>query len=53
MRFGKPQLLSSVLMWAASDRVVGTVSNMPEFWKAFGCKAGQPMVRGEAACCAW
>jgi putative endopeptidase len=26
-------------------RVNGIVSNMPEFAKAFGCKAGQPMVR--------
>lgn len=34
-------------------RVNGTVSNMPEFWKAFGCKQGQPMVRGENACRVW
>jgi putative endopeptidase len=27
------------------DRVNGVVSNMPEFQKAFSCKAGQPMVR--------
>jgi putative endopeptidase len=33
-------------------RVVGSVSNMPEFAEAFGCKAGQPMVR-EPACRAW
>jgi putative endopeptidase len=33
-------------------RVVGSVSNMPEFRAAFGCKAGQPMVR-EEACRAW
>ncbi|HVQ31482.1 MAG TPA: M13 family metallopeptidase, partial [Vicinamibacteria bacterium] len=33
-------------------RVVGSVSNMPEFALAFGCKAGQPMVR-ENACRAW
>jgi len=26
-------------------RVNGVVGNMPEFGKAFGCKAGQPMVR--------
>jgi putative endopeptidase len=25
-------------------RINGVVSNMPEFQKAFGCKAGQPMV---------
>ncbi|HYO80815.1 MAG TPA: M13 family metallopeptidase, partial [Bryobacteraceae bacterium] len=34
-------------------RTNGTVSNMPEFWKAFGCKEGQPMVRGEKACRVW
>jgi putative endopeptidase len=28
------------------------VSNMPEFQKAFGCTAGQPMVR-EKACKIW
>ena len=28
------------------------VSNMPGFEKAFGCKAGQLMVR-ENACCVW
>jgi endothelin-converting enzyme/putative endopeptidase len=33
-------------------RVIGPVSNMPEFAKAFGCKKGQPMVR-ENACRAW
>jgi len=33
-------------------RVNGVVSNMPEFQKAFGCKAGQPMVRA-AACRVW
>jgi len=33
-------------------RVNGVVSNMPEFAKAFGCKADQPMVRG-AACRVW
>ena len=27
------------------DRVNGVVSNMPEFQKAFACKAGAPMVR--------
>lgn len=34
-------------------RVNGTVSNMPEFWQAFSCKPGQPMVRGENACRVW
>jgi endothelin-converting enzyme/putative endopeptidase len=33
-------------------RVNGTVSNMPEFQKAFACKAGQPMVR-QNACSVW
>lgn len=33
-------------------RVIGSVSNMPEFAQAFGCKAGQPMVR-ENACRVW
>jgi predicted metalloendopeptidase len=34
-------------------RVNGSVSNMPEFQRAFGCSAGQPMVRGERACRVW
>jgi putative endopeptidase len=34
-------------------RVNGTVSNMPEFQKAFSCKAGMPMVRGGSACRVW
>jgi endothelin-converting enzyme/putative endopeptidase len=33
-------------------RVNGTLSNMPEFQKAFGCKAGQPMVSPNA-CRVW
>ncbi|HYZ85454.1 MAG TPA: M13 family metallopeptidase [Bryobacteraceae bacterium] len=33
-------------------RVNGTVSNMPEFQKAFSCTQGQPMVR-EPACRVW
>jgi len=33
-------------------RVNGVVSNMPEFEKAWGCKAGQPMVR-QNACHVW
>ena len=33
-------------------RVIGSVSNNPEFAAAFGCKAGQPMVRANA-CRAW
>ncbi len=34
------------------DRVNGVVSNMPEFWKAYSCKVGQPMAR-EPACRVW
>jgi predicted metalloendopeptidase len=37
---------------AGEFRVIGSVSNMPEFQEAFGCKPGQPMVR-ENACRAW
>jgi putative endopeptidase len=33
-------------------RVIGTVSNMPEFQKAFACPAGSPMVR-ETPCRVW
>jgi endothelin-converting enzyme/putative endopeptidase len=33
-------------------RINGIVSDLPEFQKAFGCKAGQPMVR-EKACKVW
>jgi predicted metalloendopeptidase len=33
-------------------RSIGTVSNMPEFAKAFGCAAGAPMVR-EVRCQIW
>jgi putative endopeptidase len=33
-------------------RVNGVVSNMPEFQKAFSCKAGQPMVH-VPACKVW
>ncbi|MCX6621197.1 MAG: M13 family peptidase, partial [Acidobacteria bacterium] len=33
-------------------RINGVVSNMPEFEAAFGCKAGQPMVR-RPACRVW
>lgn len=33
-------------------RVNGVVGNMPEFEKAWGCKAGQPMVR-QNACRVW
>ena len=34
-------------------RVNGTVSNMPEFQKAFGCKGGLPMARAGQACHVW
>src|SRR5580658_4590233 len=33
-------------------RVLGPLSNMPEFEKAFNCKAGDPMVRPETERCA-
>ena len=33
-------------------RVNGVVANLPEFQKAFGCRAGQPMVRANA-CRVW
>jgi putative endopeptidase len=33
-------------------RATGVVQNMPEFQKAWGCKAGQPMVRANA-CHVW
>ncbi len=33
-------------------RINGVVSNMPQFQKAFGCKAGQPMVHSPA-CRVW
>jgi len=33
-------------------RINGIVSDLPEFGRAFGCKAGQPMVRKEA-CKVW
>jgi putative endopeptidase len=34
-------------------RVNGSVSNMPEFQKAFACNQGLPMVRGGNACRVW
>jgi putative endopeptidase len=34
-------------------RVNGSVANMPEFQKAFGCKEGLPMVRGGKSCRTW
>ena len=36
----------------ARFRVNGVVQNMPEFQKAFACKAGQPMVKTNA-CRVW
>jgi endothelin-converting enzyme/putative endopeptidase len=38
----------------AKYRINGVLVNMPEFAKAFGCKAGQPMVRPtEQVCKVW
>ncbi|HYC05588.1 MAG TPA: M13 family metallopeptidase [Azospirillaceae bacterium] len=34
-------------------RVNGTLSNMPEFAKAFSCKPADKMVRGEKSCRVW
>ncbi|MBI2682334.1 MAG: M13 family metallopeptidase [Acidobacteriales bacterium] len=34
-------------------RLIGAVTNMPEFWKAFSCKPDQPMVRGDKSCKVW
>ena len=35
-------------------RVIGPLSNMPEFWKAFGCGGTAPMVRPpEKRCEVW
>lgn len=34
------------------DRINGVVSNLPEFGKAFACRAGQPMVRAQQ-CKVW
>ena len=33
-------------------RVIGPVSSLPEFQRAFACKAGDPMVRPPASRCA-
>jgi putative endopeptidase len=35
----------------AKFRVIGPLSNLPAFAEAFGCKAGQAMVRTEADRC--
>ena len=31
----------------AKYRILGPLANMPEFFEAFGCKEGDPMVRPE------
>ena len=36
----------------ARYRINGVVANLPEFQAAFGCRAGQPMVRAPA-CRVW
>ncbi len=38
---------------APRHRVNGTLSNMPEFAKAFSCKPTDKMVRGDKACKVW
>ena len=38
--------------WPLGHRVNGVVSNMPEFARAFSCKADAPMVR-KNACRVW
>ena len=37
----------------AKYRVIGPLSNMPEFRQAFGCKDGDAMVRGAQSCRIW
>jgi putative endopeptidase len=38
----------------AKFRVIGPVSNLPEFQKAFSCKADAPMVRpADKRCDVW
>jgi putative endopeptidase len=37
----------------ARFRLMGTVSNLPEFFKAFGCGEGDKMVRGKDRCEIW
>jgi putative endopeptidase len=38
----------------AKYRVIGPLSNMPEFYQAFGCKRGDTMVReGDKQCRVW
>jgi endothelin-converting enzyme/putative endopeptidase len=34
-------------------RLIGAISNMPEFAEAFKCKAGDKMVRGNKSCRVW
>lgn len=52
----RPQLMRTAVLTDPHSmpkyRVNNVVSNMPEFWSAFSCKKGQPMVR-ENACRIW
>ena len=49
---GKPGRPQEYCADPGHDRVNGVVSNMPEFQKAFSCKAGQPMVKANV-CRVW
>ena len=52
----RPELLRTVVLTDPHSypkyRVNNVLSNMPEFWQAFGCKKGTPMVR-DNACRVW
>ncbi len=52
----RPELMRTVVLTNPHSipkyRVNNVVSNMPEFWEAYGCKKGQRMVR-DNACRVW